>query len=151
MQSPGGPYQGSYGGAYAGGYPQGPPRHRHRWLLIALFAGMLVILGVLLLVFLSPGTFGYHPAPGAVLGPFGLFGGLFVIFIFLLIISLIVRIAMWSSRGRGYGSRGGYGAGRRYGAFAIARERYARGEITREQYDQIMQDLQRRPGYPPSP
>jgi uncharacterized membrane protein len=30
----------------------------------------------------------------------------------------------------------------------IARMRYARGEITKEQYDQIMKDLGRRPGAP---
>jgi putative membrane protein len=151
MQNPGSPYQGPYGGPYSGGYPQGAPRHRHRWLLIVLGACVVAILAVFLLVLLSPATFGYHPATGVGFGPFGLFGSLFVIFIFLLVLSLIVRIAMWSSRGRGYGYRQGYGGGRRYGAFAIARERYARGEITREQYDQIMQDLQRRPGYPPSP
>ncbi len=151
MQSPGGPYPGPYGGPYSGGYPRAPPRHRYRWILIGLLAGMIAILVVFLLVILSPATFGYHPASGIGFGPFGVFGGLFVIFIFLLLISLIVRVVMWSSRGRGYGYRQGYGGGRRYGAFAIARERYARGEITREQYDQIMQDLQRRPGYPPSP
>jgi uncharacterized membrane protein len=30
----------------------------------------------------------------------------------------------------------------------VARMRYARGEITKEQFDQIMQDLRREPGSP---
>jgi putative membrane protein len=146
MQNPASQYPGAYGRPYSGGYPQGPPPRPHRWLYIGL-AVMLGLIGVaLLLVILFPATFGYHPSSGG-FGPFGLFGGFFLIFIFVWIILWIVRIGMWSSRGRGNRQ----GGGRRYGAFAIARERYARGEITREQFDQIMQDLQRRPGYPPSP
>ncbi|MGC2289094.1 MAG: hypothetical protein WA688_04480 [Thermoplasmata archaeon] len=148
MQGSGGPYPSPYGGAYAGGYPREPPPHPHRWLYIGL-AVMLVLIGVaLFLVILSPGTFGYHPGTTGI-GPFGYLGGFFLIFLFVMIIFWIVRIAMWSSRPSGYRNRQGFGGGRRYGAFAIARERYARGEISREQYDQIMQDLQRHPGYPP--
>jgi len=150
MQNPGGPYSGPYGSPYSGGYPPQPPPHPHRWLFIGL-AVMLGLIGVaILLVILSAATFGYHPGMLG-FGPFGLLGGFFLIFIFVLVIFWIVRIAMWSSRPWGYGYRRGYGGGRRYGAFAIARERYARGGITREQYDQIMQALQRRPGYPPPP
>jgi putative membrane protein len=150
MQSPVGQYPGPYGGPSSGAYPQGPRPHPRRWLLIGL-AVMFVLIGVaLFLVILFPATFGYHPGtPG--FGPFGLFGGFLLIFLFLFIIFWIVRIVFWSTRTRGAGYRQGYGGGHRYGAFAIARERYARGEITREQYEQIMQDLQRRPGYPPSP
>jgi putative membrane protein len=151
MQSPSGPYQspygGQYGGPYAGGYAEPPRPHPRRWLFIGL-AVMLAAIGVaVFLVILTPATFGYHPASG--IGPFGLFGGFLLIFLFVWIILWIVRIGMWSSRSRGYNRPGG--RGRRYGAFAIARERYARGEITREQYDQMMQDLQRPPGYPRSP
>jgi putative membrane protein len=146
MQSAGSPYSGPYGGPYSGAYPRGPPPHPHRWIYIGL-AVMLGLIGVaVLLVLLFPATFGYHPS-GAGFGPWGLFGGFFLIFLFVWIILWVVRIGMWSSRSEGY--RGPGGGGRRYGPFAIARERYARGEITREQYDQIMQDLQRRPGYPP--
>jgi putative membrane protein len=149
MQSPSGPYSAPYGGPYASGYSGGPRPHPLRWVYIGL-AVMLALIGVaLLLVILSPSTFGYRPGTTG-FGPFGLFGGFFLIFFVVLIILWIVRIAFWSSRARGY-YRQGYGGGRRYGAFAIARERYARGEISREQYDQIMQDLQRRPGYPPPP
>jgi len=124
-------------------YAAAPPPHPHRWLYLGL-AVMFVLIGVaIFLVVLFPSAFGYHPASPLGIGPFGLFGGFFLIFIVVWIALWIVRIGMWSTRPRGYGRGGG-----RYGAFAIARERYARGEITREQYDQIMQDLQRRPGYP---
>jgi putative membrane protein len=112
---------------------------------------MLALIGVaLLLILLFPATFGYHSGPLG-FGPFGILGGFFVFFLFIIIILWIARLAMWSSRSRGGYYRQGYGGGRRYGAVAIARQRYARGEITREQFDQIMQDLQRHPGYPPPP
>jgi putative membrane protein len=150
MQNPGGPYQGPYGGSYGGASPHGPPPPRYPWLFIGL-AVMLGLIGVaVLFLLLFPASFGYHPASTG-FGPFGYFGAFFLFFVFIMIVLAVVRIALWSSRVRGYGGRPGYGRGRRYGAFAIARERYARGEITREQFDQIMQDLQRRPGYPPPP
>lgn len=156
MQSPSSPYSGSgYGPSYepyGAGYPRRPPPHPRRWIYIGV-AVMLALVGVaLFLVLLSPATFGYHPASG--IGPFGVFGGLFLIFFIVFIVLWIVRIGMWSSRPRRsgyYNQGGGPGGGGRYRAFAIARERYARGEITREQYDQLIQDLQRRPGYPPPP
>ncbi len=152
MQNPAGPYQAPYGGPYPGGYPRGPPRRRVPWFFNGLFVLFAAVSVVLLLVLLFPASFGYHPVAGG-FGPFGLFGGFLLFFLFIMVVLGVVRIALWSSRGRGdYRSGyGGGGGGRRYGAFAIARERYARGEITREQFDQIMQDLQRRPGYPPPP
>lgn len=64
--------------------------------------------------------------------------GVFGFFLVLLLIFFIVRVAFW-------GVRSSYRAGPRYGggdpARAIARRRYARGEITREQYEQIVRDL----------
>jgi putative membrane protein len=150
MQNPGGPYQGQYGGTYSGGFPQASPRRRTPWLMIAL-AVLLLLIGVaVLIILLFPAAFGYHPSATGY-GPFGLLGGFFLFFIFIMIILAVARLALWSSRARGYGYPQGYGGGRRYGAVAIARARYARGEISREQFDQIMQDLERRPGYPPPP
>jgi uncharacterized membrane protein len=150
MQNPGGPYSPPYGRPYSGEYPQRLPPPPHRWLYIGL-AVMLALIGVaIFLVILTPATFGYHPPAGYTIGPWGLFGTFFLIFLFVWIVLWIVRMGMWGSRSRGY-YRQGPGGGRRFAAFAIARERYARGEITREQFDQIMQDLSRRPGYPPAP
>lgn len=153
MQNPGGSppasYSPPYGGFYGGAYGRGRPPHPRRWLYVGL-AVLFACVGVaLLLVLLFPASFGYRPSSTG-FGPFGLFGAFFLFFLFVFIIIWIARLAMWSSRPRGSGYYG-RGGGRRYGAFAIARERYARGEITRDQFDQIMQDLQRRPGYPPPP
>jgi uncharacterized membrane protein len=148
MQNSGGPSSVPYGGPYSGGYPRPAPAPPHRWLYIGLAVMLALIGAAIFLVILSPATFGYHPPAGYSIGPWGLFGTFFLIFIFVWIILWIVRIGVWGSRSRGYYLQGGP-RGRRYAAFAIARERYARGEITREQYDQIMQDLSRRPGYPP--
>jgi putative membrane protein len=146
MQNPNRPLGGPYGTPYGGGYPARPSAHPYRWLFVGLGI-LLAFVGVaLVLVILSPTTFGYRPATG--IGPFGLFGGFFLVILLVWIVIWIARIGMWSARPGGY-SRG-MGRGRRYGAFAIARERYARGEITREQFDQIMQDLERQPGYPPA-
>lgn len=147
MQSSGGSIPGPYGVPYpAVNSPSGSGHHR--WL----YAGLAVTLGLvgvaLFLVLLTPATFGYHPAAGAGYGPWGVFGGFFLVFLVVWIAIWAVRIGTWSSR-----TRGDYlaGRGRRYGfgAFAIARERYARGEITREEYQEIIDTLERRPGAPP--
>jgi uncharacterized membrane protein len=132
-----------------------PPRRRIRWLPIILGVILAGVALVLLLVLLYPSAFGYsYPAYPDRFG----FGGIFIAFFILIVVFFIVRVAFWSTRasryGRGYGGRGGYGdggPGGNYGAnrpARIARMRYARGEITKEQYDQIMRDLGRRPGAP---
>lgn len=106
------------------------PRHVLGWAVI----GLLVLLGVsiaasLILVALrAPGTgFGFYP--------FG-FGWIFFFLFFLFFWGL-----PWLG-GRGW---------RRYGrpywryqddAHAILRTRYARGEITRDQFEQMMRDLE---------
>ena len=57
---------------------------------------------------------------------------------------LLVRVAFWASR-RGAGGGGPRGRGFDP-AIMEARRRYARGEITREQFEQIVTDLRRPPG-----
>jgi putative membrane protein len=95
---------------------------------------ILAAVGILLLVawlFGGPwsGTFsGTYPRPGFFF-PFGLLFLLFIVF-------FVVRVVFWSARwGGGSGQRG------RGGPRAILRARYARGEITREQFQQMMRDL----------
>lgn len=91
--------------------------------------------------------------------PFFLYGSgiLWVLFLFFIVIAfvfLFVRMFWWSQRRRRWEERaarrsmagtgqGGMGGGR---AMMIARQRYARGEITREQYDEIATTLNRRRG-----
>jgi len=122
--------------------PEGP--RAHRWLL---FAGIgvvaIVVVGVVLWFSL--------PRPGRSYGFWFPLGGLLVVFLVLWLSFTVIRIAWWSSRRERY--RAARASGRFGGpgfdpAIRVARMRYARGEITREQYDQIVRGL--RPG-PPAP
>ena len=65
--------------------------------------------------------------------PFGWIFGLFLVFV----IVSAVRWILWPRRGWGY-RRGYWGYGEEY---YILRQRYARGEITKEQFDQMTNDL----------
>jgi uncharacterized membrane protein len=80
------------------------------------------------------------------------FGG-FWIFIGVFLFFGLARRAFWGPRLWG-GERHGYGSGwygRADEAFRIVRERYARGEITKDQYDAMMRDLSQPPQSPPRP
>jgi uncharacterized membrane protein len=111
----------------------------------AVLAGVAVLL---LVIVLFPASFGLSSPSYPY--RFGL-GGFFLVFFILIVVFFIVRVAFWSTRMSRYPRRyaenspEGYGPNR---PAMIARMRYARGEITREQYDQIMRDLGRRPGPP---
>ncbi len=112
---------------------------KRRGLLRWLFAGIFAVLAIGLLagLFFAFGHFG----PGYYYGwpfffPFGFF--LFVIGIF-----FVFRLALW-----GWGGGWGYYRGSwRYNdpdALEILGQRYARGEISKEQYEQMRSDLQRK-------
>ena len=62
---------------------------------------------------------------------------------------MLIRIAFWTQRRAAFGP-GEPGPRRFDPAIHAARQRYARGEITREQFQQIVTDL-RRPPVPPPP
>jgi putative membrane protein len=118
------------------------PVHILRWIILAVVT--VVIVGVAFSVIfyhVEPLTRGpypsYRPFYGFFFFPFGLLFGLFLIFIIL----GALRWLFWP-----------WGWGRRYRrtywrerdqSYYILRERYAKGEITKEQYEQIMQDLQK--------
>lgn len=132
-------------GPQYGNYRQGS--NRPTWWWVALGVGitaMAVLLIVLLL--LATGTITFGGAGGRPY--FGFYGGFFLVFILLWVSFFVVRVIFWSGR-----ARGGYGYNhpRRDPAVMAARQRYARGEITREQYDQIMTDLGRRGRGPGGP
>ncbi len=126
----------------AGGPPDAWEPGRRRRGRVRLFLGIAlipVLVGVVLLaVALSPGTFGLHRSP---LLPFG--GGFLGIILILWGTLFLVRVAWWSARRGPYGGRPGGGFDP---AMMVARRRYARGEITREQYEQLVADLRRPPG-----
>jgi len=102
------------------------------WGFIAFLAviGTIAAIG---LVFFRPATFVYYPFG---FFPFGLFAFFWIFAIFFVLRWLFFPLR-W-----GYTRRywGGWGYGDR--AYYILRERYARGEITKDQYDQMMRDLQ---------
>jgi uncharacterized membrane protein len=101
----------------------------------------IILVGVVLLfVAVYPRAFGLSTSS---VFPFG--GGFLGVFLVLWGILLLVRVALWTSRRRSYGSLGP--GGRPFDpAIMAARQRYARGEITREQFEQIVSDLRRPPG-----
>jgi len=120
-----------------------PGEERRRWpgrflVWIVLMAAVLLLVVVLLL----GGILGSSPAHPL----FGVWGGFFLLFLVLWIGFFTVRMVFWS---RAIRYRRGQ-PGDRYGdpAVRVARQRYARGEITREQYEQIMTDLERRRSLP---
>jgi uncharacterized membrane protein len=131
-------------------YPPPTPPRRRAGLWIFVGASVALIVGVFLLFWYYSTT---SPAPGP--RPFfGYYGGFFLLLLVFMIVFFILRVAFWSSRSYGrYGGYGGYGrpGGMRDPAVMAARQRYARGEITREQYDQIMTDLGRRGRGPGGP
>lgn len=128
------------------GYP--PPRRRFLWFPVIIALVFVIAALFLLVVLFYPASFGLAPSSPRYFP----FGGVFFLFFILIVGFFIVRVAFWGTRASRYGQRRGQGNQGEYGMnrpAMIARMRYARGEITREQYDQIMQDLSRRPG-PPS-
>jgi len=75
-------------------------------------------------------------------GGFGGLGMMGIGFLFwLLIIAAIVVLVMWAVR-RSSGRSPGVSS-REPDALEIARRRYARGEISKEQFEQLKQDLSR--------
>ena len=85
-----------------------------------------------------------YPLPPATYNGYPMWGGWFFwpigFIFFFLFIFFIGRLLFWGWGGWGWRRRYWYGYG--YGdAHEILRQRYARGEITKEQFDQMMRDL----------
>ena len=101
--------------------------------------GILAILAIIAIVTtLSFVLFGPRPIPsGYYYYPFFPFGGFFAIF-WIFAIFWVVRWIFFPWRGKGYRHYWRYGDESYY----ILRQRYARGEITKEQFDQMMRDLE---------
>jgi putative membrane protein len=88
----------------------------------------------------------YGGGYGGMMGGFGGFGMLFMIPIGLIVL-LIIGYVIWRGCGWGGGSCGGghtghYSSnGNRENALEIIRQRYARGEISKEQFEQMKKDV----------
>lgn len=121
----------------------GPRRGRFRWVFAGIGVAIVLVGIVLLTLSFEPRAFGISSSPGF---PYG--GGFFGVFLLLWGSLLLARVAWWTAR-RNLRADGGP-PGRRFDpAIRVARERYARGEISREQFEQIVNDLRRPP--PPGP
>jgi putative membrane protein len=114
------------------------PRRRGfvRWI----FGGILILLliGIFVVPFFLRGVVRGYPGPGPYyMGTYFFFPFGFLIFI--LIALFAVRWIFW-----GWGWRRGYGRNHwGYGGDAkeILKRRYARGDITKEQFDQMKKDI----------
>lgn len=125
----------------------------HRWLSGAL-AALLILVGVAVLIsIVVPLARGENPNWGVDFAPGTWVWQLIGLVVGLWILVWVVRLLVIGFAGPGYWSayygprwyrhyyrHGGFGEDP---ALAIARDRYARGEITREQFDQISRDLGR--------
>jgi len=109
----------------------GPPRSSVIGTLLMLPIGLIVALVLLYVYFI--GFRGRH-FPGELL----------VILVVIFLGLFVVRTLFWRSRRR---SRSEYWREQRRGneAIRILRERYARGEITKEQFEQTLHDLKQQP------
>jgi uncharacterized membrane protein len=108
-------------------------RHYFGWIILGLFAALIV--GSFLFWGIGLAT-GFYPL--GFYRPYFFFPFGFLIFI--LFIFFVFRFAFWGWWGWGWRRRGYYG--NYYDAKEILRMRYARGEITKEQFDQMMRDIE---------
>lgn len=101
------------------------------WGFVA-FIAVIATIATLGIIFRPP-TVAYYP--------FGFFPWAFFGFFWIFAVFWVVRWLFFPWR---WGYRRRYWGGWGYGdnSFYILRERYARGEITKDQYDQMMRDLQ---------
>lgn len=111
---------------------------RFGWLLVCLIllAVLAFVIALTVRVFFPPAATPYHSGRF-----FFLFFFPFGILLFFLIVFVIVRL-IFQPWGQGY--RRAYWRHRSEAA-EIVKARYARGEITKEQFDQMMRDLEQHP------
>lgn len=115
---------------------------RFIWIVIAVLLGLGLLVVGFLLSRTGWGMFGY--SPGMMDGNFGFgmmtgFGGIFMILFWVAIIALVVwLISSLVSRSNSQTSSGLPPA---ESALDILKKRYARGEITKEQFDEMRRDL----------
>jgi putative membrane protein len=111
------------------------PGHVLRWFIVTVV--ILAIIWVALsafFFFMRPISPFYHPFYRPFLFPFGLLFGIFLIFIIFGALRWVFWPWGWGYRRRHWRYRDE--------SYYILRQRYAKGEITKEQFEQMMHDLQ---------
>ena len=110
-----------------------------KWVGITVVGLLSIIgIGIVATIFTNYGSNSGHTLGfGFVPIHFGFFGILF----FIIIIILISRWLFWSNR-CGYSSRYYYGYPSKDSAIKILNDRYAKGEITKDDYTRMKQDIQ---------
>jgi uncharacterized membrane protein len=111
-----------------------PAGHVLRWIVVALVVLAVVWIALSTFFFTAGPVSESFPFYRPFFFPFGFLFGIFAIFI-------IFGILRWAFWGWGWGYRGRYWR-HRDESYYILRRRYAKGEITKEQFDQMMRDLQ---------
>jgi putative membrane protein len=110
--------------------------------------GLIAVIGLSIAL-----SFYFAPRPGGGLFHYPFFfpfhfGWLGVIFLIFLMFLVARWLFFWPGRERG-GGEGGYHSHQhqqRPDAASIVKERYAKGEITREQFEQMIRDLRQQEG-----
>ncbi len=122
--------------------------HVGHWIRIGVLAlfGVFVAAMIYFMFVVFPST---PAAAGAYpMYPWWGFGWIWIFFLFFLVFGLM-RFAFWGPRWWGGYRRYGFGPyGRENEAYHILRERYARGELTKDQYDAMLRDLYQQPPQP---
>lgn len=106
---------------------------------IAIAVGVIVLV-VLLLGGLGGGMMGFGGMMGNYYGPSFGFGGVLMMLFWALVIGGIVLLIVWAVGQGGKAVPGG--ARREDAALEILKQRYARRDITKEQFDQMRRDLE---------
>ncbi|MGC8645572.1 MAG: SHOCT domain-containing protein [Thermoplasmata archaeon] len=107
---------------------------------------MFILIGIaaVLSVIFNP-----HNYPSAFSAWIGVAGSVVGVLIGLFFLFIFIWVIVWFARSIGWISRSSKYAGKSWRwweydeALEILRERYARGEITKEQYEQMMNDLEK--------
>jgi putative membrane protein len=109
--------------------------------IIAIAIAVAVILMAVLAYFGSRNSYGYNGYYGGMMGGSGGFGMLFMIPIGLIVL-LIIGYVIWRGCGWGGGGCGGDHSGHYSSdAMEILHQRYARGEISKDQFEQMKKDI----------